>query len=139
MTSKTIKEKCYSKWLFDIVTTTSSKENILLSETCLCTPCPLLPSVSSIPQLFWEYFQLICLLWKEALCGSSNSLDKKLRHTICVAINLFEQSPEEEQECMMIEFCSSSDVVDVCIRIAGVAMKGTLFLFHQESRGKTAH
>lgn len=129
---KMSKEILYSKWVCKQIYVCSNEANPLQlqsDENLFRTSTLLFPSVSPLSHLFWAYLQFTFLQWKQALieeCNPSKSLIKKLEHTTLVTIMMYEQIPLDLQNCIIGKFCSSSDVLLLCGRLAIAAVKGRL-------------
>ena len=88
-----------------------------------------LPSTGTLTHLFWNYFQLTCILWNQILIDkhmSNDSLMKKITHAIQVATVIFEQSPQDVQSCIIKNFGLNSDTLLICGRVAIAAIEGKL-------------
>lgn len=88
---------------------------------------PLLPSTGTLSCLFWSYFQFTCILWKQVLTDMhtpNELLVRKLDHAIQVATVIYDQSPQDIQNCIIRKFSLSSDILLLCGRLAIAAIQG---------------
>ena len=117
-------------WMIEQITASNialeNEHQIQSLKTC-STHLPLLPSTGTLKCLFWNYFQLTCILWNEILTDKhtrNDSLVRKLGHAVRVATVVFEQSPLDTQSYIIKNFSLSSDILILCGRLAIAAIEG---------------
>ena len=129
MAAKVLDEELCSKWILEQLTTTSLEtSHQLLQNDVPNTSMHLLPSLSSLFHLFWVYFQLCCLYWKDAINEDlhASNISQELKYTTHVSLNVYEQSPVDVQNMIVHHFCSMTDVVVLCGKLAVAALRGML-------------
>ena len=88
-----------------------------------------LPATGTLKALFWNHFQLTCILWNQILTDKhvpKDSLIKKLSHATRVATSIFEQSPQDIQSSIIENILSSSNILILCVRVAIAAIQGII-------------
>ena len=123
-------EELCTMWMIEHITMDSSVTLERKDHPELCSAhLPILPSTGTLECLFWSYFQLACVLWNQILTDGRNLnalLAKKLGHTVRLATLIFEQSPQDIQDCIIRKICMSSDILLLCGRLAVALIKGML-------------
>ena len=119
-------EKSCTIWMIKLVTSSNialeSEHQTQTSDKCRAH-LPLFPATGTLNNLFWNYFQLTCILWNQILADKqkpNDSLVRKLGHVLQDTIVMFEQSPQNVQYFIIKHISLRLDVLSLCGRIAVV-------------------
>lgn len=116
--------------MLEKASTSRCRQLLLPCDSMRTTVDYLLRSISSLLSLFWVYFQLTCLQWKHAVSGYSTPSDAiswKLKHSTHVTICVYEQCPADDQNLIIDQFHSKTDVIRLCGKLAIAAVKGEVY------------